>query len=225
MLEPIKVDVWSDVVCPWCYIGKRKWEAGVTAFAKGRRVAPVVEIEFHSFELSPAMPLDFEGTSIDFLVRHKGISEAKARQLQEHVAGIAATVGLVYDLGAARPTNTLRAHQLLHLAKTHGVQPEMKERLLAAHLVEGRHVGQKDALADLASEVGMDREEVLRSLNEEEFLPAVRADQEIADQLGIRGVPFFVIGGKYGISGAQPPEVFTKALGQYEADRGNGPLA
>lgn len=225
MLEPIKVDIWSDVVCPWCYIGKRKWEAGVAAFAEGRGADPAVEIEFHSFELSPDMSLDFEGTSIDFLVRHKGISESEARQMQEHVSGIAATVGLVYDLGAARPTNTLRAHQLLHLAKTRGVQPEMKERLLSAHLVEGRHVGRNHELADLASEVGLEREAVLRSLEEQEFLPGVRADQQVAAQLGIRGVPFFVIGGRYGISGAQPPEVFTKALTQYEAERGAGSLA
>ena len=212
MLEPIKVDVWSDVVCPWCYIGKRKWEAGVAAFADGRGDAPPVEVEFHSFELSPEMPLDFEGTSIDFLVRHKGISETKAHQMQDHVSGIAATVGLAYDLGAARPTSTLRAHQVLHLAKTRGVQPEMKERLLSAHLVEGRHVGRIAELVELGAEIGLEREEVLRSLNEEEFLPAVRADQRVAAQLGIRGVPFFVIDGKYGISGAQPPEVFTEAL-------------
>jgi predicted DsbA family dithiol-disulfide isomerase len=225
MLEPIKVDVWSDVVCPWCYIGKRKWEAGVAAFTKGRGDAPPVDIQFHSFQLSPEMPLDFEGTTIDFLVRHKGISEGKARQMQEYVTGIAATVGLVFDLGAARPTNTLRAHQLLHLAKTHGVQPEMKERLLSAHFVEGRHVGRNDELVDLASEVGLDREEVLRSLNEEQFLPWVRTDQQGAAQLGIRGVPFFVIGGRYGISGAQPPEVFTNALAQHEAERGDAASA
>jgi predicted DsbA family dithiol-disulfide isomerase len=225
MLEPIKVDVWSDVVCPWCYIGKRKLEAGVAAFAGGGRAQPPVEIGFHSFELSPEMPLDFEGTSIEFLVRHKGISETKARQMQEHVSAIAATVGLVYDLGAARPTSTLRAHQLLHLAKTHSLQPEMKERLLSAHLVEGRHVGRKDELADLASEVGLDGEEVLRSLEEEEFLPEVRADQKVAAQLGIRGVPFVVIGGRFGISGAQPPEVFTEALTKYEAERADGSLA
>ena len=145
--------------------------------------------------------------------------------MQEHVSDIATTVGLTYDLGAARPTSTLRAHQLLHLAKTRGLQPEMKERLLSAHLVEGRHVGRTDELADLAFEVGLDREEVLRSLEEEEFLPGVRADQELAAQLGIRGVPFFVIGGRYGISGAQPPEVFTKALTQYEAERRADSLA
>ena len=220
MLEPINVDFWSDVVCPWCYIGKRRWEAGVAAFAEGRGNAPPVKVDFHSFELSPEMPLDFEGTSIDFLVRHKGISAMKAHQMQEQVSGIAATVGLVYDLGAARPTNTLKAHQLLHLAKTHGVQSEMNERLMSAHLVEGRHVGRNDELADLACDVGLDTEEALRSLETEEYLPQVRADQRIAAQLGITGVPFFVVGGRYGISGAQPPEVFTKALTQYEEERG-----
>lgn len=218
MPESIKVDVWSDVVCPWCYVGKRKFETGAAAFAEGRRNARPVEVEFHSFELSPDMPMDFEGTSINFLVRHKGIPESKARQLQDHVSGIAATVGLDYDLGAAQPTNTLRAHQLLHLAKAHGVQPEMKERLLAAHFVQGRHVGRIAVLAELATEVGLESEEVRRSLREEEFMPAVRDDQRVAAQLGIRGVPFFVIDGKYGISGAQPPEVFTEALTRAETE-------
>ncbi len=217
MPEVIKVDVWSDVVCPWCYIGKRRLEAGVAAFVDGHRDAPPVEVEFHSFQLSPDMPVEFDGTSIDFLVQHKGIAEAKVHQLHEQISGIAATVGLAYDFGAVQPTNTLKAHQLLHLAKTYGVQPDMKERLLSAHFVEGRHVGRDDELAELAGEVGLEREQVLRSLKDEEFLPQVRADQRLAAQLGIRGVPFFVIAGKYGISGAQAPEVFTEALTQSES--------
>jgi predicted DsbA family dithiol-disulfide isomerase len=217
MPEAIKVDVWSDVVCPWCYIGMRRLEAGVAAFVKGRRDAPPVEVEFHSFQLSPDLPIDFDGTSTDFLVQHKGIAEAQVHHLHERISGIAATVGLAYDFGTVRPTNTLKAHQVLHLAKTLGLQQDMKERLLSAHFVEGRHVGRDEELAELAGEVGLEREQVLRSLKDEEFLPEVRADQRLAAQLGIRGVPFFVIAGKYGISGAQAPEVFTEALTQSES--------
>ena len=212
MAEPIKVDIWSDVVCPWCYIGKRRLEAGAAVFAERRGDARQVEVEFHSFELSPDIPVDFEGTSVDFLVRHKRIPAERVREMHERVAGIAASVGLDYDFRTVRPTNTVKAHQLLHLAKAHGVQPEMKERLLSAHFVEGRHVGRDDELAELAHEVGLDREEALRSLKDEDFLPAVRADQRLAAQLGISGVPFFVIDGKYAISGAQPSDVFTDVL-------------
>ena len=212
MAEPIKVDVWSDVVCPWCYIGKRRLEAGAAVFAERRGDARPVEVEFHSFELSPDIPVDFKGTSVDFLVRHKRIPAERVREMHERVSGIAASVGLDYDFQTVRPTNTVKAHQLLHLAKAHGVQPEMKERLLSAHFVEGRHVGRDDELAELAHEVGLDREEVLRSLKDEDFLPAVRADQRLAAQFGISGVPFFVIDGKYAISGAQPSDVFAEVL-------------
>ena len=218
MKQPIKVDVWSDVVCPWCYIGKRKLEAGAIAFAERLPDARPVEVEFHSFELSPDIPVDFDGTSVDFLVRHKGISEAKVREMHERVSEIAASVGLDYDFDAVRPTNTLKAHQLLHFAKAQGAQPEMKERLLSAHFLEGRHVGRDPELAELAREVGMDGEEVHRSLKDEDFLPAVRADQRLAVQLGIRGVPFFVIDGKYGISGAQNSDVFAEALVRAQED-------
>lgn len=212
MPEKLKVDIWSDVVCPWCYIGKRKFEAGVSAFMSATDPAPALEVEFHSFQLSPDMPVDFDGTAADFLVRHKGISEAHARQLQDHVAGIAAGVALDYDFEALRPANTLKAHQVLHLAKTRGLQVEMKERLLAAHFLEGRHVGRDDELADLAGEVGLNRDEVKKSLDLEEFLTAVHQDQQLAARLGIRGVPFFVVDGRYGVSGAQSPEVFTEVL-------------
>ena len=218
MIEPIKVDVWSDVVCPWCYIGKRRLEAGATTFAEGRPDARPVEVEFHSFELSPDIPVDFDGTSVDFLVRHKQISEARVREMHERVSDIAASVGLAYDFDAVRPTNTLKAHQLLHFAKAHGAQPEMKERLLSAHFLEGRHVGRDEELAELAHEVGLDREEVHWSLKNEDFLPAVRADQRLAAQLGIRGVPFFVIDGKYAISGAQGSDVFAGALTRAQED-------
>lgn len=212
MPEKLKVDIWSDVACPWCYIGKRKFEAGVSAFTSGTEAVLPVEVEFHSFQLSPDMPVDYQGSSADFLVRHKGVSEAQALRLHDHVAGIAAEVGLDYDFEALRPANTVKAHQVLHLAKARGVQVAMKERLMAAHFLEGRHVGRADELVDLAGEVGLEQEEVTKSLAEDEFLPAVRQDQQLAVRLGIRGVPFFVVDGRYGVSGAQAPEVFTQAL-------------
>ncbi len=208
MSDVIKVDVWSDIACPWCYIGKRKFEAGAEGFD--------VEVEYHSFELSPDTPVDFDGSAADFLATHKGMPIEQVRPMLAQVTAIAADVGLDYDYDALQHTNTVKAHQLLHFAKAQGKQIEMKERLLRAYFVEGRHVGRTEDLADLAAEIGLDRDEALRSLESGEYLEAVHADQEQAMRYGIRGVPFFVIDGKYGVSGAQAPETFAQALKQVQ---------
>ena len=218
MSEPIKIDIWSDIACPWCYIGKRKLEAGLARFAEDP-ANPPVEIEYHSFELSPDTPVDFDGTEIDFLVQHKHLSEAQVRPMLDRVTGIAKEVGLHYDFDALQHTNTVKAHQLLHYAKAHGRQLEMKERLLRAYFVEGRHVGRVEDLADLAAEIGLDRDDVVRSLDGDEYLEAVRADGQQARAYGISGVPFFVIDQQLGVSGAQAPEVFAEALAQVAAER------
>lgn len=207
----IEVDVWSDVACPWCYIGKRNLETAVGMFHQ-RPDAPEVAVEYHSFELSPDTPVEFEGSATDFLMSHRGVSADQARMMVERVTGIAAAVGLDYDYDSLQHTNTIRAHQLLHYARAHGLQVEMKERLLSAYFVEGRHVGRIDELGDLAAEIGLDRDDVVRSLQEEEFLDDVRRDQRQAMAYGIHGVPFFVFAGKYGVSGAQPPEMLLQAL-------------
>jgi predicted DsbA family dithiol-disulfide isomerase len=213
MSDVIKVDIWSDIACPWCYIGKRKFELGTAAF-DGE-----VEVEYHSFELAPDTPVDFAGSEIDFLVEHKGMSAAQVKPMLDRVAGIAAEVGLDYDFDALQHTKTVKAHQLLHYAKQHGKQVETKERLLRAYFVEGRHVGRDEDLADLAADVGLDRDDALRSLQSNEFLDAVRADQDQAIQYGIQGVPFFVVDGKYGVSGAQSPETFTGVLTKVAEER------
>ena len=215
----VKVDVWSDVACPWCYIGKRRFEIAVADLAREGAAVPVA-VEFHSFELLPDTPAEFVGSTTDLLVRVKGVPEAQARQMHADVSSIAAEVGLEYDFGIQQPTNTLKAHQVLHLAKARGVQIEAKERLLRAHFVEGRHVGRDDDLADLGADVGLVRGEVLRCLQEGTYLDAVRADIRRARQLGIGGVPFFVIDGRYGMSGAQPPDVFARALTQARSGDG-----
>ena len=211
MSEPLKIDVWSDVACPWCYIGKRNLEAGIAAFSESPD-SPSVEVEFHSFELSPDTPVEFAGSSVDFLVAHKRMPVAQVEQMLEFVTQRAAEAGLTYDFDSVQHTNTVKAHQLLHYAKARGLQHEAKERLMAAYFVEGRHVGRMADLADLAAEIGLDRDDVMRSLAEEEYLADVRADQRQAIDYGISGVPFFVIAGRYGVSGAQPPEAFTQVL-------------
>ncbi|MDQ1583181.1 MAG: hypothetical protein QOF36_1235 [Microbacteriaceae bacterium] len=218
MTEPIKVDIWSDIVCPWCYIGKRKFEAGSAAFAAAGEERAVV-VEYHSYELSPDTPVDFEGSAVDYLVARKGVAPAQVGQMLERVTSIAASVGLEYDYDALQHTNTIKAHQLLHYAKSKGKQLEMKERLFKALFTEGRHVGRVPDLADLAAEIGLDRAEVVRVLEADEFLSEVRADQSLAMEYGIQGVPFFVIDGRYGVSGAQEPVAFAQVLEQVWAER------
>jgi predicted DsbA family dithiol-disulfide isomerase len=130
----------------------------------------------------------------------------------ERVSGIARSVGLDYDFDALQHTNTVKAHQLLHYAKAHGKQIEMKERLLRAYFVEGRHIGRGADLAELAAEIGLDADDVLRSLGSDEYLAAVRADQQQAIDYGINGVPFYIVDGRYGMSGAQDPSAFVEIL-------------
>ena len=223
-LTPIKVDVWSDIACPWCYIGKRKLEAGIEAFG-ATPGTPSVEIEYHSFELSPDTPVDFEGDEVEFLANHKGIPAEQARQMLTRVVGIAEDVGLHYDYDALQHANTVKAHELIHYAKAHGLQLEAKERLLKAYFEEGRNVGRIDDLADLAAEIGLDRDDVVRSLESSEYLAAVRADQRQAQEYGIQGVPFFVIDGKYGVSGAQDAATFSEVFGQVAGERADAPAA
>lgn len=218
--ESIKIDIWSDIACPWCYIGKRKFENGAAAFAlRAGDNAPEVIVEYHSFELSPDTPVDFEGSAVDYLSGHKGIPAAQATHMVDNVTGIAKAAGLNYDYEALQHTNTVKAHQLLHYAKAHGKQAEAKERLLKAYFVEGKHVGRVADLADLAAEIGLDRDDVARALEADEYLAAVRADQALGQEYGIQGVPFFVIDGKYGVSGAQEAETFAGVLDQVWNER------
>ncbi|MEV8215483.1 DsbA family oxidoreductase [Leifsonia sp. NPDC077715] len=218
MSEPIKIDIWSDIACPWCYIGKRKFEAGSGLFS-GAGEGRDVEVEYHSFELSPDTPVDFDGSEIDFLSGHKGIPAAQVEQMLERVTGIASSVGLEYDYDNLQHTNTVKAHELLHFAKAHGKQLELSERLFRAYFVEGRHVGCIEDLADLAAEVGLDRAEAVAALESGEYVDAVRADQATAAEYGINGVPFFVIDGKYGVSGAQDAQTFAQVLEQVWTER------
>jgi predicted DsbA family dithiol-disulfide isomerase len=220
--EAIKIDIWSDIACPWCYIGKRKFEAGSGLFSEAGEDR-AVEVEYHSFELSPDTPVDFDGSEVDFLAGHKGISSDQVGQMLERVTGIASSVGLDYDYDILKHTNTIKAHELLHFAKAHGKQLEMAERLFKAYFTEGRHIGRVEDLADLAAEIGLDRAAAVASLESDEFLSDVRADQGLAQEYGIQGVPFFVIDGRYGVSGAQDPTTFAQVLEQVWTERAEVP--
>ncbi len=217
--EPISIDIWSDIACPWCYIGKRNLEKGLEAVADDDD-APQVNITFHSFELSPDTPVDFDGDEIDFLAGHKGMPRAQVEQMLSHVTGVAKDAGLEYRFDLLQHTNTVKAHELLHFAKAEGLQHEMEERLMSAYFTEGKHVGRVDDLVELAVEVGLDAERTREALDAGTYLSAVRQDQAQARAYGIQGVPFFVIDGQYGISGAQPPAAFENVLRDLWAQRG-----
>jgi predicted DsbA family dithiol-disulfide isomerase len=209
--DAIKVDIWSDIACPWCYIGKRRFEEGARQYAKTVDARPI-EVEYHSFELAPDTPVDFAGTEVDFLVEFKRMPQEQVHRMLEQITTLAAAEGLAYDMAALQHTRTIKAHQVLHLAKANGLQVQMKERLLSAYFTEGRHVGYDDDLADLAVEVGLDRQQVLDALRDRTYLPDVEADIEQAITYGISGVPYYVIDGRYGVSGAQAPDTFAQAL-------------
>jgi predicted DsbA family dithiol-disulfide isomerase len=215
MSNEITVDIWSDIACPWCYIGKRKFEAALSAFPGSDKV----NITYHSFELASDTPIDFYGSEIDFLAQHKGLPKDQVEQMLSHVTTIASEVGLDYRFDQLKHTNTLLAHELLHFAKSHGRQVEMKERLLKAYFTEGIHLGTVDNLVTLAGEIGLDPVEARAALESRSFGDDVQADIAQARAYGINGVPFFVVAGKYGISGAQSPETFMQVLQQVEAEQ------
>ncbi|MBV0895052.1 DsbA family oxidoreductase [Microbacterium sp. NC79] len=217
MTEKIQIDVWSDIACPWCYIGKRNLENGIVA-ASDDADAPQVEITYHSYELSPDTPVDFDGSEIDFLATHKGMPKEKVSEMLDHVTNVAAGVGLEYNFDVLKHTNTVRAHELLHFAKAAGKQHDMAERLMSAYFTEGKHVGEIDSLVALATDAGLDGEAARAALESQQYLADVRADQAQAAQYGIQGVPFFVINGKYGVSGAQPADAFAQILRQVWAE-------
>ena len=210
-MEPLAIDIWSDIACPWCYIGKRRLSAGLDRYreAGGERE---VAITYHSFELAPDTPVDFEGSEIDFLSSHKGMPAAQVRTMLGQMTELAAGEGLAYDFDALRHTNTRLAHQVLHLAKDRGVQLELAERLFRAYFTEGRHLGHASELADLAADVGLDRDEVLAALSDGRYAEDVDGDIAQARTLGITGVPFAVVDGRFAVSGAQDPAVFAEAL-------------
>ena len=213
MNTAIKVDIWSDVQCPWCYIGKRKFEAAVAAYDGD------VDVTYHSFELAPDTPVDFDGTPMDYLAQRKGLPMEQVEQMIGRVTEIAAAVGLDYDYEHMHQTNTVKAHELLHYAKAHGRQLEMKEALLKAYFVDGGHVGRIEDLADLAAGLGFDRDDVVRALTEERYLADVKRDVAQAAAYGIQGVPFFVFEEKYGVSGAQETATFVQVLEQVASEK------
>ncbi len=201
----MKVEIWSDVVCPWCYIGKRRLERALSQFEH----ADEVEVAWRSFQLNPDTPAGTAVPTLDYLASRFG---PQSKDMTGRVAELAAGEGLDFDFDAALTVNTLDAHRLLHLAAGLGLGDAAKERLLRAYFTEGADLSAAGTLTRLLGEVGLDEERVRAVLAGTEYADAVRADISEARQLGASGVPFFVIDRRYGISGAQPAETFLQAL-------------
>jgi len=213
----MKVEIWSDVVCPWCYVGKRRFEAAMARFAHRDEV----DLVWRSFELDPAAAPSDEtaGTYVDRLATKYGRSRAVAQGMLDSMTATAAEEGLDFRFDLARPGNTFDAHRLLHLACEHGVQDALKERLDRGTFSEGSPASDHTALRALAVEVGLPAAEVDEVLASDRYADAVRTDEAQARAYGISGVPFFVVDGRYGISGAQPADLVLQALEQAWAER------
>ncbi len=211
------VEIWSDVVCPWCYIGKRRFEEALTAFPH----ADEVEVVYRSFELDPAAPVEPTETVVEALGRKYGGGPAAGRRMVEQVAEVAAQLGLRFDNAEAPHTATADAHRLLHHALATGgpsLQARLTEALFEAYFGRAESMADHDVLSAAAVAVGLDLERAREVLAGREYADAVRADLDQARAFGISGVPFFVVDRKYAVSAAQPTEVFASLLDQAWAD-------
>jgi predicted DsbA family dithiol-disulfide isomerase len=206
----MNVEIWSDIACPWCYVGKRRFEAALDQFEH----RDDVHVDWRSFELDPGAPPVREGDRAEHLARKYGTTLERARQMQDNMTRVAAGEGLDFRFDRARSANMLDAHRLIHLAKSRGLQDEMEERLFRAYLSEGEVLSDHETLTRLAAEVGLDEDEVRETLASDRFEADVRSDERTAAALGIDGVPFFVVDRALGAAGAQPPEVLLELLRQ-----------
>jgi len=209
-VKKLLIDIWSDIACPWCYIGKRRLEAALALFPHRAEV----EVTWRAFELDPSAPpvRDARVSHAERLAKKYGMSVERAEAAIKNLTEVAATDGLEFHFEKARSGNTFDAHRVLHLALERGVQDAVKERLLRGYMTEGVAIGEREALVTLAGEAGLDRGEVRATLESGRYSAEVRADEEQAATLGISGVPFFVIGGRYAVSGAQPATALLGAL-------------
>lgn len=213
----MQIDIWSDIACPWCYVGKRRFESALSRF-EGRES---VEVVWHSFELDPgAAPSRLESQTA-LLAAKYGLSADKAAAMNARMASEGAKEGLALDFDRVRVTNTFDAHRLVHLGRAHGKQDVMKERLFRAYLTEGALLSDHVVLAALGADAGLDVAEVEAMLVSDRFAAQVRDDEQLAHTLGISGVPFFVIDQQYGVSGAQPADVLLEVMN--DVSRGDQP--
>jgi predicted DsbA family dithiol-disulfide isomerase len=217
----MRVDIWSDVVCPWCYVGKARFERALASFPHRDEV----EVTFRSFELDPGAAIGGHETNLAMIAVKFGLPMSQAIQMEDRVAGLARAEGLEYQL--ERPNgNTFDLHRVLHLARAKGRQEAAVNALYQANFAQARQVFDRDVILEVATSAGLDQDDVLKVLDSDQYADAVRADEAQAHALGATGVPFFVFDMKIGVSGAQATETFTRALAQAwetgaSAEKGN----
>jgi predicted DsbA family dithiol-disulfide isomerase len=206
----VDVEIWSDIACPWCYVGKRRFEAALAGFEHRDQV----RVTWRSFELDPDAPREREGNRTERLASKYGMTLERAQAAERQLVDVAAGEGLEFRFDIARSGLTFDGHRIIHLAAEHDLQDAMKERLLHAYFSEGELVGDADTLVRLATEVGLPADEAQATVSSDRFADAVRDDERSAQQLGISAVPTFVVDRALGASGAHPPEQLLELLRQ-----------
>lgn len=220
--KELRVDVWSDIACPWCYIGKRRLESALAKLPAGS-----VHVVWRSFELDPSAPRERDDglSQAERLAKKYGMTAARATQMMAHVTELARADGLDLHLDGVHSTNTFDAHRVLHLARLRGKQAAAKERFMRAYMTESERLGDPETLVRLGAEAGLDQDEVRSALTSGAYADDVRADEEEAREIGINGVPFFVIGGKVAVSGAQPASTLLSAIESAREELEPAPMA
>lgn len=215
----MKINIWSDIRCPFCFIGKRKFEAALEKFPYKEKV----EVIWRSFELDPMLKTRTDITMYEFLADLKGMAPEQAEQMHHQVTQIAEEVGLEFNMEVAVVANSFDAHRLIQLAKSKGLGAEAEEELFKAHFTEGKNIDDKETLTQLGVSIGLKEEEVSAMLSSQTYAEDVRKDESMAQAIGVRGVPFFGFDDKYAVSGAQSTETFLQTLEKsWEEFEGNG---
>ena len=206
----MKIEIWSDVMCPFCYIGKRNFEKALTQFPHKDKL----EIEWKSFQLDASIPDIASESHEEYLVKRKGLSVAQVKGMLQNVTQMAPGAGLDYHLDRSVIVNTRKAHQLIQFAKTRNLGDEAEERLFHAFFTEGKNIADSDTLTELGVEISLDAGELQTAFTDEQYAYMVHQDIQEARNIGVNGVPFFAFNRKYAISGAQPPQAFLETLGK-----------
>jgi predicted DsbA family dithiol-disulfide isomerase len=210
------IEIWSDILCPFCYIGKRRFQAALDALPEKVQFT----VTWRSFELDPQAQRDYDLSIHELLARKYGRTVEWAQEMSANMEDQGRQLGLEFHMDRIVPTNSFDAHRLMHLGKSLGLQDAVSEKLFAAYFTEGRHIGKKETLLAIATEAGLDSARAQVMLDTDEFSEAVRQDEDEAQLFGLTGVPAFVLNRKYLISGAQPTEIFTQALQKLAGEPG-----
>lgn len=213
----ITIDIWSDVRCPFCYIGKKNLENALEKYGKKQQV----KVEWHSFQLDPSLETRTDISTIEYFKQTKNVSEEQARQMLQGAKEMGESVGVEMDLENSVLANSFRAHQVIQLAKDKGLGDEIEEALFKAHFSEKKNIDDVAHLVEVAESIGLQGTEVREALQEEKYAYAVKQDEMQAQNIGVRGVPFFVFNNKYAVSGAQPADTFVEVLQKVEQEMQN----